>query len=111
MTLSGRMRHRVTIERRTARTRDAAGHRKGKDRQDWSALCTAWAEVMPLSGRELWTAQQVQPDISHRVTMRYRSGVTPAMRVRHGGRTLNIESVINDGELGASMQLLCREVL
>lgn len=49
--------------------------------------------------------------ITHRVIIRALDTVTRDMRVRHGTRTLNIESVRRaNNELGEAMELLCIEV-
>lgn len=70
-----------------------------------------WAEVMPLSGRELWNALQVQPDVTHQVTIRYREGITSKMRIKHGSRYLNILSVIDAEEKRTSLQIMCKEAV
>jgi len=102
----GKLRHRVTIQKVTV-TQDAD---TGEVSETWSTLGQVWAEVAPLSGRELFAAQQVEAQVSHQVTTRYRGDVTPNMRISHNSRTLNIESVINPGERNRELQLLCTEV-
>lgn len=42
-----------------------------------------WAAVEPLSGRELFTAQQTQSEITTRIRLHWRRGVTERMRVKH----------------------------
>jgi SPP1 family predicted phage head-tail adaptor len=68
-----------------------------------------WAWIRPLSGRELWQAQQVQPQVTHKVTIRFRTGVTPAMKVRYAGRDLNIFAVLNLEERDEQLELQCFE--
>jgi len=102
---SGQLRHRVQIQNLTqARSSDYG------DVQDTaSPLAWVWASVEPLSGRERWTAQQVAPDVTHRVRMRYRSDVTPAVQLIHNTRTLRVESAINLEERDEQLELLCIE--
>ena len=69
----------------------------------------AWASIDPLSGRELWNALQVQPDVTHKITIRYRSGVNPKMRIKFGTRYFNIVSVIDREEMRTAMDLTCTE--
>ena len=87
---AGQLRHRVTIQQPTV-----TQNTHGESVVAWSSYAVrVAAEVEQLSGRALFNAQQVQPDISMTVRTRYLSGVTNAMRiVWHDGttdRTLNI---------------------
>jgi len=68
-----------------------------------------WASVEPLSGAERFAAQQVNPSVSHKVTIRALPGVTPKMRVLYGTRVLEIDAVLDLEERGEAMQLLCTE--
>lgn len=101
---AGELRHKVTIQR-VSQTLDSS--RQTVDL--WTKLAEVWAAVEPLSGRELLNAQQIQPDVTHRVRIRHRDDVTPKMRVQHESRSLNIESVINLNERDRELHLLCRE--
>jgi SPP1 family predicted phage head-tail adaptor len=104
---AGWMRHRVTIQARTA-AQDGYGERQPA----WADVATVWASVEPLRGREYLEGRQEQADISHRVAMRHRPGVSPAMRLQlEGGRVLVIESVINPLERGERLELMCRELI
>ena len=64
-------------------------------REGWQTVAKCYAEVKPLSGRELWMAQQIRPDITTRVTIRYRRdmALSPRMRffVTADNRALNVE--------------------
>ncbi len=42
-----------------------------------------WASVEPLTGRELYQAQQTQSEITTRIRMHWRRGVTERMRIKH----------------------------
>lgn len=102
---AGQLRHKVTIQQ-ASQTLDS--NRQPVD--SWVKLAEVWAAIEPLSGRELVVAQQQQPDVTHRVTMRYRDDVTAKMRVRHNGRSLYIGGPpISVDERNKEMQLLCRE--
>lgn len=104
---SGKLRHRVLVQHDTATTAGIDGHIT----PTWSTLGRRWANVEPLAGREFWNAQQVQAGITHSVVMRWWERVTPRMQIIHGGRTLRIESVLNTGERGREMKLLCTEMV
>lgn len=102
---AGKLRHRVTIQQPTV-----ARNGFNEAVTTWSNVVTVWASVEPLSGREFFAAEHVQSEITHRVRLRYRSGIVPTMRVVFGSRHLVIESVINYAERGTDLQLMCREM-
>jgi len=66
------------------------------------------AEIVPLSGRELVAAQQVHSRVTTRITVRYRPGLLPEMRVVHRGVNYNIEAIVPDPDSGfRHATLLC----
>jgi len=103
---AGKLRHRVTIQE-LVRADDGYGGII----ETWQDVATVWAAVEPLRGSERYRAQQVQAELSHKVTMRYRAGVKPQMRLLHNGRVLNIEAVIDAEERHRWLELLCSEVI
>lgn len=103
---AGRLRHRVTIEKLTV-GRDSIGGVT----EVWSPFATRWAEVAPLRGREFFAAEQVNAEVSHRVTLRFLPGVVAKMRVNFGGRILTIEAALNIEERNRELQLMCLEVV
>ena len=40
-----------------------------------------WCSIKPGTGREFWMAQQVRADITHIITLRYRSDIGPRWRL------------------------------
>ena len=102
---AGRLRHRITIQEPVT-----ARNSYGEAITTWTAVATVWASVEPLSGREFFAAEHVQSEVTHRVRMRWQSGITPDMRVLFDGRVLTIDAVINYGERRTDLQLMCQEV-
>lgn len=106
---AGKLYHRVTIQQDAGTTQDAQGHVT----PSWSTLATRWASVQPLSGRELWQARQLQPDITHRVILRYDPSIatfSAKMRIVHDGRNLYpVEPPRNMDERKIQLEVLCRE--
>lgn len=102
--LCGQLRHRITLMR-PAESRD--GYADSLDAPEAVATVPACVEV--LTGNELWNAQQVTPLLSHRVTIRYRSGIDPTWWLIYRGRRLNIHAALNVGERNHELQLLCTE--
>jgi len=67
------------------------------------------ASIEPISGREYFSAQTTQADVTHRINLRYVAGVKPKMRVKYGSRIFDILSVSNVDERNRELQLMCRE--
>ena len=81
----------------------------GEPVRTWATFANAWAEVKPLAGREQFLAQQDASLVQYRVRLRYRAGITPAMRFRAGSRILDIEAVLDPGEQHIETVLHCLE--
>lgn len=82
--------HRVTIEQQAGST-NGYGENVGA----WSALLTRIAaHVVQPSGREALAAGANVAEVPIRVFIRFRSNVTPQMRLVHAGRTYDITAVI-----------------
>ena len=77
----------------------------------WEDFKTVWAEVSPIVGREYFAAETVNSEITHKVRLRYRTGITPDMRIKYGDRILSIQSVINYKEMDVELQLMCKELI
>jgi SPP1 family predicted phage head-tail adaptor len=103
---AGRFRHRVTIKDRVV-TRDTYG----EEDVTWADVATVWADVQPIRGREYLEMDQAQADLTHRVWLRWRTGVEPTMRLYLGSRVLQIESVIRPEERRIGLELICRELV
>lgn len=103
---AGNLRHRVTIQRQTEGAVDSLG----EPACTWEPVAIdIWASVEPLSGKAFMDAKQAQSEVSHRVRLRYRDGITADMRVIHSGRRLHIDAVLNIGERNREMHLMCIE--
>ena len=57
-----------------------------------------WANVEPMSGREVVHAQQQQQNLTHRITTRYRTDITTDSRLLWGSRIFNVRSVMTVSE-------------
>ena len=78
--------------------------------QTWATTFSDWVAIWPLSANENVENLRVGADITHRVRMRYRSGVLHKMRVVWGTRTLEVKSVINKDERNHTLDLICVEL-
>ena len=105
----GALGQRITLQQRTV-AQDATGGQLAT----WTDVATVWAEVMPLTGRELIAAQAVASETSHQITMRWQPAfadpkTVAAMRVVFNGRHFNINAAINEDERNRTLTLLVSE--
>lgn len=102
--MAGRLNKRVILQ-----TVSNAADGGGGVTETWADTATLWAHIEELSGDEGFEAQQVASRLSHRVTLRYRTNVTPQQRLKYGSRILRINAVINPGQRNERLELLCAE--
>lgn len=102
---AGELRHSVTIQYRTLSRTDS------ERTATWSDGTTCWAAIEPLSGRELFRAQQTYPEMTHQV--RIRAASYPALsgehRIKFGTRYLYVLGVINVDERDRELRAMCVE--
>jgi SPP1 family predicted phage head-tail adaptor len=91
----GDLRHRIVIER-AVRTNDDAGGAT----LDWEAVAEVSAAIWPREAGESYGADHVAGKATHDIWMRYRSDVTPDMRVRCGTRVFDILGAIDVEDRG-----------
>jgi len=101
---AGELRHQIEIQRYTETTNDF-----GETLKQWTTIYTVKASVSPISAREFFASEKVNTEVTHKVFMRYVSGLTPADRILFNDRIFNIKSIINYKEKNISLQLLCTE--
>ena len=106
---AGKLRHRITIQQK-AETLNAYG----EPIYTWSTKAKVWASIEPASGREYIEGGRQAQDVTHQVTMRHQTGITPEMRVSfvdrtNSTRTFDIERVLEPLVRGVELQLMCRE--
>ena len=68
-----------------------------------------WASVDALSGREVLPAAQVVADVTHKVVMWFREGLTTDCWLEHEGRRLDILFIRDVESAGVKLELLCQE--
>jgi SPP1 family predicted phage head-tail adaptor len=106
--LADRLRHQVTIERRS--TTLNAENDWGQSTATWPVLATVAAWVQPMSRREQQQASGGGPvSATHHVFM-LPADVTAADRLRHGSALYAIDQVLNPAGKDHHLELLCHEV-
>jgi len=66
-----------------------------------------WAAQEDLSGREWFQAMQTQSTVTTRFRIRYRSDVSPKMRVSCGGKSYEIEAALDPDGTKEQLHLMC----
>ena len=107
MIAAGKLRHRIALQSLTAGSPQQTG--SGMPDESWATVVTVSASVEPLNGRELFAAQEHHSEVTTRVRIRYRSGITAKMRVSHGGTLYNIRDVIDPEKRHRELQLMCTD--
>ncbi|NBW19110.1 MAG: head-tail adaptor protein [Caulobacteraceae bacterium] len=100
---AGDMWTRVTIQQ-AAKTQNEVG----ESVLTWSTFATVWASVESLSARETERFAETVGFMTHRVKIRYLSGVTGAMRILYRNRVLEIGQVIEQDRLW-HQEIICTE--
>lgn len=101
------LRHKIIIQAENPQTDGGGG-----EGDPWAApttVATARARIEPLKGSEQLRAMQLEDKISHLITIRYRAGIIPKMRIKFGTRLFNIRFVRNPEERNRFLELTCEE--
>lgn len=89
---AGRLRHAVKIQESLTTPNEL-----NEQEVNWNTVAERDVNIEPLSGRELWAAQQAQSQVSHKITMRYYRGLREKMRLVYHDYELNKDRVFNIG--------------
>jgi SPP1 family predicted phage head-tail adaptor len=68
------------------------------------------ARIDPMEGREQVEAMQTGMQRPHRITMRYRTGMTGAKTLIYEGRTFDIKSIVDPEEKHRELHITADEV-
>lgn len=106
MMRSGSLRHRIDIQQKNETQDDF-----GSPVETWTDLYSSVpANVRPVSSADKFAAQQINPQISHEVKIRYIAGLTTEMRIMFGSRVFEIAAPpINWQERYRELSIMCVE--
>jgi SPP1 family predicted phage head-tail adaptor len=104
---AGNLRHRVTIQSKGTPARNSYG----EEVITWATEATVWGAVEPLRGREFLEGKREGAEVTTRIRIRHRDGITPEMRAVWGSHTYDIVSVIDLEGREREIHLMCREVI
>ena len=89
---SGKLDYQAVIQTPTEGTNSI-----GEPTLTWNTFATRWVAIEPLSGSEQVANMMNQGTTTHRVKLRYTTGLKPNMRLVADGRTFEITSVMEVG--------------
>ena len=73
----------------------------------WAA--SVWAAIWPVSAKEIIQSGVEEMVAMHKIRIRYRSGLTPKMRIKYGAREFDIVSIRNIDTGNREIEILARE--
>lgn len=100
----GKMRYRITIEDYIVTT-----DKDGFQKEEWIPFTTVWADIVPVSSKEMTASSQSVLEVTSKIYIRYLKGLKSTMRVKCGDRIFEIASLLID-ERNGTVVLLAREV-
>ena len=103
---TGTLRHVLKIQEPPSGT-GTRGERTG----DWSDVATGRGSIETLSGDEVIQAHQLAGICSHRIMIRYHSGLDVRMRFKFGDKVFNFVHINNVAQLNRVLLILCKEVV
>jgi SPP1 family predicted phage head-tail adaptor len=107
---AGKLRHPVEL----ARVNLTQGSSGGWSKNDAGKYASVYAEIVTLTGKDLYNAQQQVSEATHLVTIRWMPGVLAKDLVwfndaEGNTRTFQIEAKLNPDELAHVLRLICVE--
>lgn len=88
----GRLRHRALLQTPTEAEDDY-----GEEGATWSTGVAVRCDIEPLSGRELETARAISSELTHKITMNYREGMTHKQRLLHRSIYYDLQHQVDKG--------------
>ena len=104
---AGELRHIISIQEESP-TPDGMGG----ENLTWAAVSgmdSVPAAIWPLRSNERLDMMKLENEVTHKIRIRYRSGITTKNRVLFGPRTFNIVSLINPDERNIMLEILAVE--
>lgn len=80
------LRHRITFQS-MSKTPDGQGGFENA----WVNVTTVWAKITPVSSREPYKHDQLRPEVTHRITIRWMDGLDASMQILFDGRVFQIK--------------------
>jgi SPP1 family predicted phage head-tail adaptor len=93
ITPAGKLRTKITIQQR-----DTTKETDGQPVNTWATFGEVYARVVSAGGAETFKGQQFDPEVTHKVTVRFLSGIKPMMRIVTPDQKILDIKYVNEGE-------------
>jgi SPP1 family predicted phage head-tail adaptor len=78
--------------------------------RNWTLLALLWADVATLNAQQRLEAEQIGQTVTHRVTIRWRDGVSTKQRLRRGTQIFLIRGVEDPDDRRRRLICNCEEI-
>ena len=83
----------------------------GEIEKTFEIFKSAYAEILPLSAKEFLSSKQMNAEVTHKINLRYLSGILPTMIIVYSARRFKIESILNMREENEILQVIATEII
>jgi len=104
---AGQLRHKISIQEQTDTSDGMGGF--STSWSDITGMESVQAAIWPLSSKESLDSMKLELSVTHKIRIRYRSGITAKNRIAFGARIFNIISLTNHDERDISWDILATE--
>jgi SPP1 family predicted phage head-tail adaptor len=77
--------------------------------ETWVEIATVWGRIEPVSVAQRDFGTRPQPQVTHRILLRFRDDISTAMRLRKGARLFRLSAVHDPDETGRYLVCLAVE--
>jgi SPP1 family predicted phage head-tail adaptor len=84
--------------------------RAGGVTRSWSMLGNVWCDVATLNAQQRLEAEQIGQTVTHRITLRWRDGLTTKQRLRRGTQIFLIRGVQDPDDRRRRLLCNCEEI-
>lgn len=103
---TGKLNRRILIQQQSG-TKDDSGHRADQ----WADVVSTWASITAPTSKEIYAlGPGFTAQVTHKITIRWRPGVSAGMRIIFRGRTFQIQTAGDPDEGRVELNLMCLEV-
>ena len=105
---AGLLHHRIALQSISAYSKNKAGEKI----PTWTTYDTVWANIEPAGGGESVRGVSSESEVTHEITIRFQSTVSPKHRVvDEDSRVFYIDRILNKREYGVWQVMKCTEVV
>lgn len=77
----------------------------------WQTVGRVWANIEPVSGTEFFNAQQVNAEMTTKITVRFYAGLTVMHRIKYGEKLYEILGIADERTAHRLTVINCKELV